>query len=124
MDQAAIDHIKQQIDGEVKKRFPGAARRVAVLQYGDDPVIEPGDLLVRVIIEAPEEREVSRRPSRNSRRRTARRSSISGTICRTSFRRSGGSSSAPATPAMAPGWCWVRADPAAHWRPARWKAVS
>src|SRR5580700_10938510 len=57
MDQAAIDHIEQQIDGEVKKRFPGAVRRVAVLQYGDDPVIEPGELLVRVIIEAPEERE-------------------------------------------------------------------
>ena len=57
MDQAAIDHIEQQIDGEVKKRFPGAVRRVAVLQYGDDPVIEPGDLLVRVIIEAPEEHE-------------------------------------------------------------------
>ena len=54
MDQAAIDHIEQQIDGEVKKRFPGAVRRVAVLQYGDDPVIEPGGLLVRVIIEAPE----------------------------------------------------------------------
>jgi hypothetical protein len=57
MDQTAIDHIGQQIDGEVKKRFPGAVRRVAVLQYGDDPVIEPGELLVRVIIEAPEERE-------------------------------------------------------------------
>lgn len=57
MDQAAIDHIGHQIDGEVKKRFPGAVRRVAVLQYGDDPVIEPGDLLVRVIIEAPEEHE-------------------------------------------------------------------
>ncbi len=29
MDQAAIDHIEQQIDGEAKKRFPGAVRRVA-----------------------------------------------------------------------------------------------
>ena len=57
MDQAAIDQIEQQIDGEVKKRFPGAVRRVTVLQYGDDPVIEPGGLLVRVIIEAPEGRE-------------------------------------------------------------------
>jgi hypothetical protein len=37
-------------------RFPGAVRRVAVLQHGDDPVIEPGELLVRVIIEAPEDR--------------------------------------------------------------------
>jgi hypothetical protein len=57
MDQAAIDHVEQQIDGEVNRRFPGAVRRVAVLRYGDDPVIEPGGLLVRVIIEAPEGRE-------------------------------------------------------------------
>lgn len=54
MDQAAIDRLEQQIDDEVKKRFPGAVQRVAVLQYGDDPVIEPGELLVRMIIEAAE----------------------------------------------------------------------
>ncbi len=124
MDQAAIDHIEQQIDGEVKKRFPGAVRRVTVRQYGDDPVIEPGDLLVRVIIEAPEEREGQQEALDAFQKAHGLRSSISGGICRPSFRRSGGSSSAPATPAMAPGWCWVRADPAAHWRPARWKAVS
>ena len=57
MDQAAIDQLEQQIDDEVKKRFPGAVQRVAVLQYGDDPVIEPGELLVRVILEAAEGRE-------------------------------------------------------------------
>jgi hypothetical protein len=55
MDQAAIARVEQQIDGEVNKRFPDAVRRVAVLQHGDDPVIEPGELLVRVIIEAPED---------------------------------------------------------------------
>jgi hypothetical protein len=54
MDQAAMDLLEQQINDEVKKRFPGAVQRVAVLQYGDDPVIEPGELLVRVIIEAEE----------------------------------------------------------------------
>src|ERR1700683_550654 len=57
MDQAAVDHIEQQIDGEVNKRFPGAVRRGAGLRYGDDPVVEPGGLLVWVIIEAPEGRE-------------------------------------------------------------------
>jgi hypothetical protein len=57
MDRAAIDRLEQQVDDEVKKRFTGVVQRVAVLQYGDDPVIEPGELLVRVIIEAPEERE-------------------------------------------------------------------
>src|ERR1035438_5578633 len=58
MDRAAIDRLEQQIDDEVKKRFPGVAQQVAILQYGDDPVIEPGELLVRVIIEAAEGREV------------------------------------------------------------------
>ncbi len=57
MDQAAIEHLEQQVEEEVKKRFPGAVQRVAVLQYGDDPVIEPGELMVRVILEAAEGRE-------------------------------------------------------------------
>jgi len=57
MDQTAIDLLERQIDEEVSKRFPGAVQRVAVLQYGDDPVIEPGGLLVRVILAAGEGRE-------------------------------------------------------------------
>jgi hypothetical protein len=57
MDRAAIGQLEQQIDEEVKKRFPGAVQQVTVLQYGEDPVIEPGELLVRVTIEAAEGRE-------------------------------------------------------------------
>jgi hypothetical protein len=57
MDQTAIDLLERQIDEEVSKRFPGAVQRVAVLQYGDDPVIEPGGLLVRIILVAGEGRE-------------------------------------------------------------------
>ncbi|MGI8448904.1 MAG: hypothetical protein ACR2MP_17345 [Streptosporangiaceae bacterium] len=57
MDQAVIGQLEQHIDDEVKKRFPSAVQRVAVLQYGDDPVIEPGELLVRVILNAAEGRE-------------------------------------------------------------------
>ena len=58
MDRAAMDHLEQRIDEEAKKRFPGGAmQRVAVLQYGDNPVIEPGELLVRVVLEAAEGRE-------------------------------------------------------------------
>jgi hypothetical protein len=58
MDPAAIEHIRQKVQDEVTKRFPGApVQRTEVLQYGDDPVIEPGELLVRVTIEAPEGRE-------------------------------------------------------------------
>ena len=41
------------IDDEVKERFPeGAVRQVMLLQYGDDPVIEPGEVRVRVLIPA------------------------------------------------------------------------
>ena len=42
-------------DHEIKARFPrGTVQRVVVLQHGDDPVIEPGELLVRVFIPAPD----------------------------------------------------------------------
>jgi len=42
-------------DQEVRARFPGTAVRQAVLlQYGDDPLIEPGDLLVRVLLDEPD----------------------------------------------------------------------
>ena len=53
MDQAALEHIERQLGDEVNRRFPGSAvQRVKVLQYGDEPVIEPGELLVRLILEA------------------------------------------------------------------------
>jgi hypothetical protein len=36
----------------VKEHFPdGGVRRIALLQHGDDPSVEPGDLLARVFIE-------------------------------------------------------------------------
>ncbi len=57
MERAALDHLGQQISEEVNNRFPGVVQRVEVLQYGDDPVIEPGELLVRVILQAEEGRE-------------------------------------------------------------------
>jgi Peptidase family S41/N-terminal domain of Peptidase_S41 in eukaryotic IRBP len=53
VERAAMDRIEHQIDREVKARFPdGAVRRVALLRHGDDPRIEPGELLVRVFIGA------------------------------------------------------------------------
>jgi hypothetical protein len=58
MERTALDHIRQKIEEELKNRFPGSAvQQVAVLQYGDDPVIEPGELAVRVSIEAPDGQE-------------------------------------------------------------------
>jgi Arc/MetJ-type ribon-helix-helix transcriptional regulator len=61
MGRDVLDAVEREIDGEVKARFPGAVRRVMLLQYGDDPEIEPGDLWVRVVPEAdgPEDYERS-----------------------------------------------------------------
>ena len=53
MERAALDRLQQMIDREVKQRFPeGAVRQVLLLQYGDDPVVEPGEVRVRVLIPA------------------------------------------------------------------------
>src|ERR1700751_3645428 len=55
MEQAALDNLQQLIEDEIKTRFPGAAiERVRILQYGDDPVVEPGELAVRVFLAAAE----------------------------------------------------------------------
>jgi hypothetical protein len=54
MDQAELDNLRQQFASEVHKRFPGAPlQRVEMLQYGDDPEIEPGQILARLVIDAP-----------------------------------------------------------------------
>ena len=53
MDREVLDTIEREIDQELRARFPGSAVRQAVLlQYGDDPEIEPGDLWVRVLLDA------------------------------------------------------------------------
>src|SRR5580700_1007292 len=55
MDRDVLDTIEREIDQEVRARFPGTAVRQAVLlQYGDDPLIEPGDLWVRVLLDEPD----------------------------------------------------------------------
>src|ERR1039458_1390807 len=54
MERAAIDRIQRRIEDELATRFPGSAvQGVALLQYGDDPEIEPGELVIRVQIAAP-----------------------------------------------------------------------
>jgi hypothetical protein len=55
MEEAELAHIREQFVQKVQERFPGApVERVEVLQYGDEPQIEPGQLLARVIIETPD----------------------------------------------------------------------
>jgi hypothetical protein len=62
MEQAELDRIRQQFDEEVRRRMPGAPiERIEVLQYGDDPEVEPGQLLARVVVEAPSEEEGRKR---------------------------------------------------------------
>src|SRR5690242_9237206 len=56
MEQAELDRLQEQLGQLVQERFPGAPiQRVAVLGYGDDPEIEPGQLLARVYLEAGDE---------------------------------------------------------------------
>jgi hypothetical protein len=56
LDRAARDQLRSRLDAQVREHFPdGGVQRVALLQHGDDPQVEPGALLVRVFIEEPEE---------------------------------------------------------------------
>ena len=58
MDQAAVDRLTEQAREQIRERFPDApVARVEVLQYGDDPEVEPGQLLIRVVLEAPDDKE-------------------------------------------------------------------
>ena len=53
MDRDVLDKIEREIDQEARARFPGSAvRQAMLLQYGDDPETEPGDLWVRVLLNA------------------------------------------------------------------------
>ena len=53
MEQAELNRLQEQFGQLVRERFPGApVQRVTLLGYGDDPEIEPGQLLARVYLEA------------------------------------------------------------------------
>ena len=53
MELAALERLAEQFDQMVRERFPGAPiERAAILQYGDDPEIEPGQLVGRVYLTA------------------------------------------------------------------------
>ena len=55
MEQAELAQIKERIDREVRDRFPqDALERVEVLEHNEDPQVEPGQLLARVVFNAPE----------------------------------------------------------------------
>ena len=55
LDRAVLDQLQTRLGEQVKAHFPGGGvQRIALLQHGDDPSVEPGDLLARVFIEAGE----------------------------------------------------------------------
>jgi hypothetical protein len=56
MDQLTKDRVQRELKAEADKLLPGGAREVAVLEYGDDPMVEPGEVMVRVLTaERPDE---------------------------------------------------------------------
>jgi hypothetical protein len=50
MDQAEKDRIQHEIEDEANKLFRGALLRVEWPQHGDEPMIEPGELVPRLVI--------------------------------------------------------------------------
>ena len=48
------DAVTERIEQQVRSAFPdGAIARVQVLQYGDDPEVEPGQAAMRVFFDWP-----------------------------------------------------------------------
>jgi hypothetical protein len=55
VERGELDQIERVINRELRTRFlAGAVERAVLLQPGDDPAIEPGNLLVQVYIPAPD----------------------------------------------------------------------
>lgn len=49
MDQVTKERVQRELKEEADKLLPGGVREVAVLEYGDDPMVEPGEVMVRVL---------------------------------------------------------------------------
>jgi hypothetical protein len=57
VERAEKDQLERVINHRLKELFgAGAIQRAVLLEYGDDPAIEPGQLMVRVFVPAPDER--------------------------------------------------------------------
>jgi hypothetical protein len=52
MKEAEIDHIQRELETEANRLFPGRIRRVELLQHDDAPMIEPGQLMPRLVLAA------------------------------------------------------------------------
>ncbi|HTU76891.1 MAG TPA: hypothetical protein VMG38_25555 [Trebonia sp.] len=55
MEQAELERAREMFEREVRKRFDGATiAKVELLQYGEEPEVEPGGLLGRVTVAGPD----------------------------------------------------------------------
>jgi hypothetical protein len=62
MEQEVLEQVQQLLDENVRGRFPeGTIEQVRLLQYGDDPVVEPGQLVLRVVVAASTDEEDRKR---------------------------------------------------------------
>jgi hypothetical protein len=53
MEQAEVESVRRRVQDAAREYFPdGAVQEVRLLQYGDDPRVEPGQLVVRVLVPA------------------------------------------------------------------------
>src|SRR5260370_38354583 len=55
MERGGLDMAERAVNRELRERFAGAAERAVLLRPGDDPAIEPGQLMVRVFVEVSDE---------------------------------------------------------------------
>jgi hypothetical protein len=55
MEQAERERVREMFDREVRERLDGVPVRTEVLQYGDDPEVEPGQLIARVVLDASDD---------------------------------------------------------------------
>ena len=56
MDQAERDHIQHELETAANELLPGWIRRVELLQHDDAPMIEPGQLMPRLVFKDPADR--------------------------------------------------------------------
>jgi hypothetical protein len=55
MEQAEVESARRRVQDAARECFPdGAVQEVVLLQYGDHPRVEPGQLVVRVVVPAGE----------------------------------------------------------------------
>jgi hypothetical protein len=72
MDQADRDHIQHELELAANELFPGWIRRVELLQHDDAPMIEPGQLMPRLVFADPADRLPDPRPDPRKVAKTAR----------------------------------------------------